>query len=187
MLPPDGFVRYIAAREAQQVPAAAPAVDRRLDLDTSKLPVSTCSLWKEMGFRFDIYIPKIVSSMKSQSLTPASTLKVGQYFSQIANSSKPAGLQQPWSSPTQQTLTQTPAPTEKTNMTGPQKRHVFRCPHSDQKHYAKGMCNHCYHIYGRNKMAFNCAHSNKLVYARGLCQKCYYYQYNNLKKIRTIK
>jgi hypothetical protein len=26
---------------------------------------------------------------------------------------------------------------------------ILKCPHLNQKHYAKGMCNHCYHKYGR--------------------------------------
>jgi hypothetical protein len=44
-----------------------------------------------------------------------------------------------------------------------------RCPHKEMKHYAKGMCNHCYHVYGRKKMAYSCPHTDLLVYARGMC------------------
>ena len=46
---------------------------------------------------------------------------------------------------------------------------VTRCPHKDARHYAKGMCNNCYHSFGRTKMAFNCQHSDRAVYAKGLC------------------
>lgn len=61
-------------------------------------------------------------------------------------------------------------------------RKVTRCPHTESKHYAKGMCNHCYHIHGRKKQAKNCEHSHKLAYARGMCQQCYY-KFYNLKKM----
>ena len=30
---------------------------------------------------------------------------------------------------------------------------VTNCKHVDAKHYARGMCNYCYHVYGRDKMA----------------------------------
>lgn len=49
------------------------------------------------------------------------------------------------------------------------KRNITRCPHTDQQHYAKGMCNHCYHLYGRNSLATQCEHTDKLNYAKGMC------------------
>jgi hypothetical protein len=60
---------------------------------------------------------------------------------------------------------------------------VFKCPHKNQKHYAKGMCNHCYHKYGRNSYADACSHSDRLVYAKGKCQNCYLNDYNKLKRL----
>jgi len=54
---------------------------------------------------------------------------------------------------------------------------VFRCPHTNLKHYAKGMCNTCYHMYGRKKLASNCPHKERFNYAKGVCQSCYYSQY----------
>ena len=50
---------------------------------------------------------------------------------------------------------------------------ITNCKHINAKHYAKGMCNYCYHVYGRNKKANNCPHQNKLVYAKGMCHRCY--------------
>ena len=50
---------------------------------------------------------------------------------------------------------------------------VVNCPHTTSKHYAKGMCDQCYHIHGRTKRANNCEHSDKLVYAQGMCVNCY--------------
>ena len=52
------------------------------------------------------------------------------------------------------------------------------------KHYAKGMCNRCYHIYGRKKLATQCEHRDKMDYAKGLCQKCYYKIYNSQIKMK---
>ena len=63
------------------------------------------------------------------------------------------------------------------------KKHVItRCPHTEQDHYAKGMCNHCYHLYGRSTLATKCPHTEKLTYAKGLCQNCYFNSYNKEKK-----
>ena len=50
---------------------------------------------------------------------------------------------------------------------------ITNCPHTHKKHYAKGMCNYCYHMYGRNSKASYCKHTNRQVYAKGLCHKCY--------------
>jgi hypothetical protein len=59
---------------------------------------------------------------------------------------------------------------------------VLKCPHSNQKHYAKGMCNHCYHKYGRQSNADACPHTDRLVYAKGKCQNCYLNDYNKVKR-----
>ena len=53
------------------------------------------------------------------------------------------------------------------------KKEVTNCKHTLAKHYAKGMCNYCYHVYGRNKKASVCPHKDQLVYAKGRCHKCY--------------
>ena len=55
---------------------------------------------------------------------------------------------------------------------------ITRCPHVDMQHYAKGMCNSCYHFYGRKSLAFKCEHTLKLNYAKGFCQNCYFNKYN---------
>eukprot|EP00742_Colponemidia_sp_Colp-10_P001222 GILJ01001315.1.p1 GENE.GILJ01001315.1~~GILJ01001315.1.p1 ORF type:complete len:842 (+),score=144.64 GILJ01001315.1:194-2719(+) len=53
------------------------------------------------------------------------------------------------------------------------RREITNCPHKDRKHYAKGMCNNCYHRSGRQKPAWLCPHTDRLHYARGKCQLCY--------------
>ena len=50
---------------------------------------------------------------------------------------------------------------------------VTRCPHTDKKHYCKGMCQKCYNSFGREHKAFNCQHTSRYCYARGLCHSCY--------------
>ena len=35
------------------------------------------------------------------------------------------------------------------------------------------MCNHCYHAYGRTKLATLCPHKDRLVYAKSMCISCY--------------
>lgn len=59
---------------------------------------------------------------------------------------------------------------------------VFRCPHTDRKHYAKNMCNNCYHKQGRNKKATNCPHKDRQNYAKGKCQNCYLNDYHKVKR-----
>lgn len=39
----------------------------------------------------------------------------------------------------------------------------IHCGHNDKEHYAKGLCNNCYHRYGRNKKPWLCIH--KKLYA----------------------
>ena len=67
------------------------------------------------------------------------------------------------------------------------KRQVTDCPHTDKDHYAKGMCNQCYHILGRSHKATLCEHTELLAYAKGKCQKCYFIEYNSAKALRTRK
>ena len=47
---------------------------------------------------------------------------------------------------------------------------VTNCEHTDLPVYAMGMCNHCYHKYGRSRTATDCPHAGqRLVYAKGKC------------------
>lgn len=57
------------------------------------------------------------------------------------------------------------------------------CPHKDRKHYAKGMCNNCYHKKGRSKLAHNCPHKDRPLYAKGKCQFCYLHFYHKTRVI----
>ena len=57
------------------------------------------------------------------------------------------------------------------------KREITDCPHTYKEHYAKGMCNLCYHIHGRKHMASHCEHTNLKSYAKGKCIKCYFTDY----------
>lgn len=57
-------------------------------------------------------------------------------------------------------------------------REVTACPHTGRKHYAKNMCNNCYHRQGREKQAWVCPHSDRPHYAKGKCQFCYLQQYH---------
>ena len=61
---------------------------------------------------------------------------------------------------------------------------MTNCKHLDRKHYARGMCNYCYHVYGRDKMATNCPHQTDFNYAKGMCHSCYNAQ--SMKEL-TIK
>jgi hypothetical protein len=58
-----------------------------------------------------------------------------------------------------------------------QKRVNTDCPHKDRKHYAKNMCNNCYHKNGRDRTAWACEHSDRKLYAKGKCQFCYLKNY----------
>lgn len=59
---------------------------------------------------------------------------------------------------------------------------VTACPHSARKHYAKNMCNNCYHRLGRDKTAWNCEHKDRKHYAKGKCQFCYLKHYNKIRQ-----
>jgi len=50
------------------------------------------------------------------------------------------------------------------------------CGHPERPHYAKNMCNQCYHKFGRTKKPWRCSHEK--LYAHGLCQNCYINDYN---------
>ena len=58
----------------------------------------------------------------------------------------------------------------------------LNCGHNDKEHYAKGMCNNCYHKNGRTKKPWKCTHEK--LYANGLCQNCYINKYNKTKRER---
>ena len=66
---------------------------------------------------------------------------------------------------------------------GRKKGKVTACPHKNSALYAMGMCNHCYHKYGRKGMATDCIHANERpMYAKGKCQSCYINDYNKQKR-----
>ena len=66
---------------------------------------------------------------------------------------------------------------------GRKKGKVTKCAHTNLPLYAMGMCNHCYHKYGRNALATECAHAGvKPVYAKGKCQSCYINDYNKMRR-----
>jgi len=66
---------------------------------------------------------------------------------------------------------------------GTRKRmNIHKCPHADRKHYAKNMCNNCYHKLGRNKLATKCPHKDRQNYAKGKWQNCYLNDYHKVKR-----
>lgn len=58
---------------------------------------------------------------------------------------------------------------------------INKCGHDDKQHYAKGLCNNCYHKFGRNKKPWKCNHEK--LYAAGMCQNCYINNYNRKKRL----
>lgn len=58
---------------------------------------------------------------------------------------------------------------------------INKCGHDDKQHYAKGLCNNCYHKFGRTKKPWNCPHQK--LYAAGMCQNCYINNYNKKKRL----
>ncbi|CAG9324564.1 unnamed protein product [Blepharisma stoltei] len=58
------------------------------------------------------------------------------------------------------------------------------CPHKNRKHYAKNMCNNCYHRLGRVKAAWACPHIDRKHYAKGKCQFCYIQNYHRDRVLR---
>lgn len=71
--------------------------------------------------------------------------------------------------------------TTKTGKRSKKIRKVMTCAHPYRKYYAKGMCNNCYHKFGRVKKAWHCTHSDQKMYAKGMCQACYLQHYHFLK------
>ena len=65
---------------------------------------------------------------------------------------------------------------------GQGRRKVTMCPHKEARHYAKGMCNHCYHRFGRLTKASACPHTDQQVYAKGKCLNCYINDYGRKKR-----
>ena len=61
------------------------------------------------------------------------------------------------------------------------KRAITKCEHTDLVHYAKGMCNHCYHTKGRGDLATECIHLDRPAYAKKMCRNCYINDYRKLK------
>ena len=61
---------------------------------------------------------------------------------------------------------------------------ITNCKHTDAQHYTKGMCNHCYHQYGRKAAgnATKCPHTDRINYCKGMCMNCYINGYNKEKK-----
>ena len=62
---------------------------------------------------------------------------------------------------------------------------ITNCKHVTLKHFAKGMCNRCYHRFGREAMADNCPHTDRKKYAKGKCQNCYINDYNKAKRKKS--
>jgi len=58
------------------------------------------------------------------------------------------------------------------------------CGHPERAHYAKNLCNQCYHKHGRTKKPWKCHHEK--LYAHGLCQNCYINAYNK-KRSQKVK
>ena len=66
---------------------------------------------------------------------------------------------------------------------GRKKGTITACPHVNLPLYAMGMCNHCYHKYGRSSLATDCVHAGqKPIYAKGKCQSCYINDYNKMRR-----
>jgi len=38
---------------------------------------------------------------------------------------------------------------------------ITNCKHTHLKHFAKGMCNHCYHRFGRTALSDKCPHTDR--------------------------
>ncbi|CAG9324869.1 unnamed protein product [Blepharisma stoltei] len=64
---------------------------------------------------------------------------------------------------------------------------ITACQHINKKHYARGMCNSCYHRYGRDTYAWLCEHTDRKLYAKGMCELCYNKQHaETTTKIKII-
>lgn len=71
-----------------------------------------------------------------------------------------------------------PAKVQNGRSTKDPKKRITACPHVNKKHYAKNMCNNCYHRVGRRKTAWDCPHLERQLYAKGKCQFCYLQSYH---------
>ena len=69
-----------------------------------------------------------------------------------------------------------------TNKLFKQGRPITKCPHTDKKYYAKGMCNQCYHARGRTILSTNCIHIDKPMYAQKMCINCYQSKQRNARR-----
>ena len=83
-------------------------------------------------------------------------------------------------------LKRNPQPSS-TQRSGRKPGKIVSCPHVDLKHFAKGMCNHCYHRFGRKGQATECEHKDRMNYAKGKCQNCYINDYNRRKREQAYK
>jgi hypothetical protein len=66
--------------------------------------------------------------------------------------------------------------------TGRKANTITHCKHTHLRHFAKGMCNHCYHRFGRVALVTECEHKDRKAYAKGKCQNCYINAYNKAKR-----
>ena len=78
--------------------------------------------------------------------------------------------------------TTVPAEPKKASRSGRKPGKITKCPHTGLIHFAKGMCNHCYHRFGRKGFATECIHTTRMNYAKGRCQNCYINEYNKKKR-----
>mmetsp|Transcript_3481 Transcript_3481/g.3227 ORF Transcript_3481/g.3227 Transcript_3481/m.3227 type:complete len:137 (+) Transcript_3481:39-449(+) len=67
------------------------------------------------------------------------------------------------------------------------RKRITACPHVNKRHYAKNMCNNCYHRVGRQKKAWACPHEERQLYAKGMCQFCYLQSYHKGRSCGIIK
>ena len=61
---------------------------------------------------------------------------------------------------------------------------IDKCPHTTRKYYAKGMCNHCYHHFGRPNLATKCIHKDRMNFAKNMCLGCYQKNKFLMKKLK---
>ncbi|CAG9335711.1 unnamed protein product [Blepharisma stoltei] len=66
------------------------------------------------------------------------------------------------------------------------KKRITACPHTNKRHYARNMCNNCYHRSGRQKKAWTCPHQDRQLYAKGMCQFCYLQSYHKSKSLKIV-
>jgi hypothetical protein len=68
-------------------------------------------------------------------------------------------------------------------------KHASGCEHTDRKHYAKGLCKHCYYTKERDEMLLpdKCKHQDKMHYSKGLCKTCYIREYQRKRRAKLAK